>query len=82
MSGKKIDQVPYYADRMVGCPICEQEFWGYSEIIFCSCGWTFIREEDVTGENFSLSRQELFQALPKSSSQLAPRRVTQKTGRN
>jgi hypothetical protein len=40
-----IDRAVQFPDQAVACPICNQEFWGYSEIIYCKCGWTFVKEE-------------------------------------
>ena len=42
---KSLGSVSAFPDQSVSCPICNQEFWGYSKIIFCSCGWTFVQEE-------------------------------------
>ena len=50
IKNKTIDIVDRFPDRSVSCPICRQEFWGYSEIIFCSCGWTYVQEKDLSNQ--------------------------------
>lgn len=54
---KTIDSVSHFPDRTVACPICRQEFWGFSEIIFCSCGWTYIKEDESPRMQLRLLRQ-------------------------
>ena len=28
-------------EHSVRCPVCQQEFWGELELIFCKCGWIY-----------------------------------------